>query len=267
MDDIKSLLKGWHPFVTHKLTLNENNNEWCCISDFSTFIKERSGLNEINHNRIYNMKLCCTKIDGLFLDPQEIFSFRRIVGEASKREGYLEGPILIKGKLCFANGGGLCQISTTLFNGALMANMEILEKHNHSVDIWGENRFIALGRDAVYAYALKDLKFRNSLNRKVLIKMEVDEINKRVNCRFFSKGSLSYNITIEASILKEISPKSGVYDPERKKIKLIKGWEVVTTRFVEENGKKKITYRSRDIYKPTVINESIEEEYNCALRP
>lgn len=61
------------------------------------------------------------------------------------------GPMIMGDSLGFTVGGGLCQITTTLFNAALLANLQILEKHNHNMDIWGNNRFIELGR-MLFAY-------------------------------------------------------------------------------------------------------------------
>src|SRR3989339_1028859 len=252
LDNIKSILNVWaYRFSTRKATASEIVNTTVCISMFNSQIKERGDLNEINSNRINNMRLCCELINDTILQPGEIFSLRKIVGEVTEEQGFKEGPILIDGKLCFSIGGGLCQISTTLFNGALLANMGILEKYNHTADIWGEERFIDLGRDAVYVYALKDLKFRNNLPEPVIIKISIDEDRKAVICKILSKKELDYVVSVETKIIKEISPEIPK-NTDSSLVRIVKGWTVLTKRYIEQKGAIKTTYEEIETYNPSI---------------
>lgn len=252
LDDLKSIARGWYfYFSTCQAGPLEEEDPPYCLADFSTRIKWREGLNEINRNRIDNMKLSCGMVDGLVLEPGEIFSLRRLIGEPTVERGFKKGPMIMRESLGFTTGGGLCQVSTTLFNAALQANLAILEKFNHSIDIWGEERFIDLGRDAIYVYARKDLKFKNTHPNKVIIRIKVLEEEKILNCRILSTNPLpGYSVEIQSKIIRELLPKlkSNSLDIN---FKPIKGWIVVTTRFLKwENGRQQNTYQKREKYQP-----------------
>lgn len=263
IEESKSWLRGWpRRYSFSKISPHKIESDWYCVAEKFTNIKMRKGIEEINANRISNMKVSCAIINGIKLDPGEIFSLRKVVGEATADNGFKPGPVLIRGKLHFTYGGGLCQISSTLFNAALLANMHILEKHNHSFDIWGEERFTDLGLDATYVYALKDLKFRNLLGQPTAILMHVDENELRVCCRFLAPRRLPYEVSVKTHILKRLkavpSEKRQV-SSELKRMKLIDGWIVRTTRQTQKDDSKIVTYQKTERYKPLVLLLSTED--------
>ncbi|MFP4014559.1 MAG: VanW family protein [Chitinispirillaceae bacterium] len=137
-------------------------------------VKVRPQLGEQNEHRIHNMKLCCDLINGTLLKPKNVFSLQHCIGEPGEKRGFKTGPVIINGTLGHGSGGGICQISTVLFNTALLGNLRIIEKHNHSSDIWGENRMIGLGRDAAYVYLRKDLIFQNNSRYPLQVSLELD---------------------------------------------------------------------------------------------
>lgn len=241
---------GWiHKFSERKIPLNKLGNGWYCISDFSTKIKMRQGFGGINDNRISNMELSCDFFDKILLEPGEIFSMQKIIGEPSKNKGFRGGPTIVEGLIHCSIGGGLCQISSTIFNAALMANLEILEKYNHSVDTWGNERIVDLGRDATYAYALKDLKFRNNFKNRIIIRLNVDRNKKMVNCSVWAKEKLPYTVNIRSDVIKEVKPKI----KSKFKGKAITGWLVETKRYVKSDVRVEITYKKREFYKPQIV--------------
>ena len=123
--------------------------------------------NELDEDRTNNLKLAASKIDGTILSPGEEFSYNKIVGERSIAAGYKESKIYSQGKVIDGLGGGICQISSTLYNAVMFANLEITERHNHQfITSYSEP-----GRDATVAYGSKDLKFVN--NRTYPIKINV----------------------------------------------------------------------------------------------
>lgn len=255
-DNMLSAIKGWRfPDVSRKKYLRDDEkNSLHLLSDVSTRIRWRDGLKEVNHNRIANMRLCCSTLDGYRLNRGEVFSLMRVIGDPNERAGFLKGPAIIRGQLRQTYGGGLCQVSTTLFNAALLAGLDILQKYNHSVDIWGEERFIELGRDAVYVYALRDLKFRNGHPDDVVIKIGVNEQNLSLDCQVLSKTPRAEPVTVESKIIKTIMPE--IKGGDMAHARVIKGWVVLTVRRQGLGENARVTYRKMETYKPQIVRSS-----------
>ncbi|MEW5922309.1 MAG: VanW family protein [Bacillota bacterium] len=118
-----------------------------------------------NTDRVHNIKLAAGIIHNYFLAPGKTFSLNNLIGDTTPEKGYREAFVIIGEELVPGFGGGLCQVSTTLYNAALLAGLEILERHNHHMTI----PYIAPGRDATMVYGVKDLKFRNNRDHYILI--------------------------------------------------------------------------------------------------
>ncbi|WP_461369640.1 VanW family protein [Candidatus Darwinibacter acetoxidans] len=116
-------------------------------------------------DRVHNIKLAASTLDGCIVAPGELFSLNHIVGDTTPEKGYREAPVIVGEELLPGYGGGLCQISSTLYNAALLANLEIVERHNHNLTV----PYLPPGRDATIAYGARDLKFRNSSGQHILI--------------------------------------------------------------------------------------------------
>lgn len=110
-----------------------------------------------DENRVNNIRLASEKINGFVLNSGEIFSFNKVVGKRDYSKGYKKAKILVNGEANEDIGGGICQLSSTIYNSALKSGMEIIERHTHS----GEVGYIARGQDAAVSYGYKDLKFKN----------------------------------------------------------------------------------------------------------
>jgi len=115
-------------------------------------------------NKLANLKLAGTRVSSLVIQPGEVFSFWRVVGPPRRKYGFKKGRNLIGGKLQEDYGGGLCQLSGLVYHLSLLAGLEIVERHHHSVDIYTDDqRFTPLGADATVVYGYKDLQLRNCL--------------------------------------------------------------------------------------------------------
>ena len=113
-------------------------------------------------NKVHNMHLAIKNLNGMYLAPQQVFSFWQAVGQASRQRGYKSGRNLINGVLTEDYGGGLCQLAGIIYHTALLSSLEVVERHAHSVDIYEEQeRYTPLGADATVVYGYKDLKLRN----------------------------------------------------------------------------------------------------------
>lgn len=121
-------------------------------------------------NRVNNLQLCASVLDGTTVGPGEEFSFNNTVGQRTSDKGYEEAKILVCGERDYAVGGGICQISSTLYNAAEDAGMEITERHNHT----GEVHYVEIGRDAAVSFGEQDFRFRNPLDASVRISITVE---------------------------------------------------------------------------------------------
>ena len=144
-----------------KITLNTESD----IAIFETKIIDKS------ENRIHNLKLASSMIDGYVLKPGEAFSFNEVVGEANEERGFKKAIVLHKEDKVLDDGGGICQVSSTLYNAARQAGLEIIERHSHSKDVG----YIPQGQDAAIAYDTFDLKFKNTYTYHIMIKIIVNE--------------------------------------------------------------------------------------------
>lgn len=118
-----------------------------------------------NPDRTTNLRLAANKINGTVLMPGEVFSYNSVVGERTIAAGYKNAAIYQNGEVVNGLGGGICQISSTLYNAALFANLQMVELYNHQF----VPSYVTAGRDATVVYGVKDFKFKNS--RKYAIKI------------------------------------------------------------------------------------------------
>ena len=116
-----------------------------------------------NDAKVHNLKIAIKSIEATQILPGEIFSFWKIVGNPSIKNGFIESRSIIGNQITKSIGGGLCQLSGLIYYIGLISNLEILERYNHSMDIYNEKtRFTPLGSDATVVYGYKDLKIRNN---------------------------------------------------------------------------------------------------------
>ncbi len=117
-------------------------------------------------NRIHNVQLVAHLIDGKVIAPGATFSFNHATGERTAAKGFLEAPVIINGELETGLGGGVCQVSTTVFNAAYEAGLPITARTNHALYI----SHYPLGRDATVDYPDVDLKFVNDTKHWLLLR-------------------------------------------------------------------------------------------------
>ena len=123
-----------------------------------------------NRDRTTNLRLAASKIDGTVVLPGETFSYNAVVGARTIAAGYKEAAVYQDGQVVQGLGGGICQISTTLFNAALYANLDIVERRNHQF----VPSYIGAGRDATVVYGSQDFKFKNNRNYAIKITCSVE---------------------------------------------------------------------------------------------
>ncbi|RXE58792.1 VanW family protein [Acetivibrio mesophilus] len=122
-----------------------------------------------NYNRGVNIGVASSKINGKILAPGEVFSFNEIVGPRTVGNGFKTAKEYVSGKIVDGVGGGVCQVSSTLYGAVLFSDLETIERQNHMFTV----SYIPLGRDAAVAYNELDFKFKNNTNWPIKIMSSV----------------------------------------------------------------------------------------------
>ena len=213
-----------------------------------------------NTSRSTNIAIAARTINGKIILPGETFSYNGTLGNTSKDKGYQLGGAYVNGKVVPAYGGGICQVSSTLYNAALYANLEIVERYNHSYAV----SYVPAGRDATVSYGGKDFKFKNT--RSYPIKIEASGKNGVISVSLKGiKETKEYNIEITSKVL-STSPYETTYQNNDSlaegKQKVIQvghnGLKSKAYKIVSYNGKViSKTLLSADTYKP--MNRIIEK--------
>ncbi|WP_375559228.1 VanW family protein [Bernardetia sp. OM2101] len=150
-------------------------------------------------SKLYNFSVASHKINKYLIQPNEIFSFWNIIGNPNKQ--FRKGRTIQNGKITEDVGGGLCQVSGIIYYISLIAGLKILERHNHSVDIYNdETRFCPLGTDATLVYGYKDLRVVNT--NSFPIKFEIQIIEQNILIKLLSTEEIKEN-TLEFKIEKQ----------------------------------------------------------------
>lgn len=117
-------------------------------------------------NRSHNLRKSAASINKKVLVPGAVFSFNETVGQRTMEKGYLDAMVIVGNKFEPGLGGGICQVSSTLYNASLLAGLEIVERHNHNLAV----AYVQVGRDATVAYGLQDYRFKNNTDRPIYIR-------------------------------------------------------------------------------------------------
>jgi len=131
-------------------------------------------------DRTHNLKVACNSINGTLLKPDEVFSYNKEVGPRLKKYGFRDAPIFVHGEIEPGTGGGVCQVSTTVYNAALLADMKILRRSHHSRPVV----YAPVGQDATVAPGV-DLRFENTTGSPVYILASVGR--RTVDVTFLGK--------------------------------------------------------------------------------
>ena len=145
-----------------------------------------------NDNRNNNISQACDNINGTILEPGEVFSFNEVVGQRTYDNGFLPATVIAGGEYKQDLGGGICQVSTTLYNAVLMTDLEIVERHSHA---WPSD-YIAPGLDATVDWPSLDFKFRNDTDYQIVVVTWWDSSDSTCNAQIYGK-KLPDGMTIE----------------------------------------------------------------------
>lgn len=203
-------------------------------------------------NRSANIKLAANKINGHIVYPGQAFSFNEIVGPREKSYGFKEAMELVDGELVPGVGGGICQVSSTLYNAVLLADLTVVERYNHSKPLG----YVALGRDATVVFGALDFRFENNTNSPIMIMAEVN--GDKLVVGVCGQERLMSTVELVSSDQRLIPPAvikkqdATMYLGETKIDRQGKpGYEVTTMRIVRSQGREiKREVLSKDQYLP-----------------
>ncbi len=145
-------------------------------------------------NRKTNIHLASEKINSVSLNPGEVFSFNKVVGPRNEANGYKIAQVYTNNKVVDGIGGGICQVSSTLYNAVVLADLEIVFRRNHSLPV----SYVPLGRDATVSYGSIDFEFKN--NKETPVKLEVICDGSTITVNVYGRKKYIKDIAIETRI-------------------------------------------------------------------
>ncbi len=219
-----------------------------------TLSSKTSSFNASLKGRTTNVKLACDFCDNIILNPGDVFSYNDSVGPRTYERGFKDATVYVAGTTEEGVGGGICQVSSTIYTAALHADLEIVERYNHSYMI----TYVPLGEDATVVYGAKDFKFRN--NTDYPIKIDVSYGNSSMTVKMIGTSLTDKKVEISTKTLSS-TPFTTVYqtdtslpvDTTKVKNNGYTGYVTESYRLVYENGtlvsntfENKSTYKKLD---------------------
>lgn len=203
--------------------------------------------------RVNNIARASGKLNGKLVKPGEIFAFNGVVGPIDEKNGYLKAPVIADNQVVDDYGGGICQVSTTLYGAVLLSGFEIIERYPHSKPV----KYVPPGLDVTVAEGQKDFRFKNNLNHPVYIVSSTEPDMGYVKVIIVGKKQNNLIFKID-SVIKTTSPGIVIKGDDR----LWRGQSVVVSEgspgfeasvyrhSLDENGEEKKELISHDIYLP-----------------
>ena len=217
------------------------------LSSFST------KYDETNVSRSKNVKIALSKLDGVVVMPGEVFSYNKTLGKRTEEQGYEYANGFAGGKVVPMLAGGICQVSSTLYDAVLYANLNIVERHNHMF----QATYVEPGKDATVVYGSLDFKFENTRKYPIMIKTKSGGGLAEIKI-FGIKEEVEYEVEIVTTVL-SYTPYKTIYEndsrlaPGQERVSQygLKGCESITYRITKLNGQE-VTKEvlSRDSYDP-----------------
>lgn len=235
--------------TTPEITTNEIGTEAFpdLLSSFST------RYDASNYPRTTNLRLAMNKLNGVVVAPGETFSYNKTLGKRTAEAGYREAGGYAGGRVVQTLAGGICQISSTLYDAVLYANLDIVERHNHMF-LAG---YVGAGKDATVVYGSLDFKFKNTRKYPIMIKTTIGNGVAKIDI-YGIKEEVEYDVDIVTNILsyttyRTIYEEDKTMKPGKEKVTQngMNGCRSITYRILKLNGKEvSREVLSNDIYDP-----------------
>ncbi|MBO7747259.1 VanW family protein [Paenibacillus sp. MWE-103] len=215
------------------------------IASFSTDFKTSGA------GRAYNVDVTARTLNDWVLAPGEVFDYSKVVAATNEKYGYRAAPVILNGEFVDGVGGGICQVSSTLYNAVLRAGLELVERRNHSLPV----AYLPMGRDATFAEGAINFRFKNTTGKTIVIRTEAE--GRHLTVKLFGTMPQNVRYTISSKTVGTIAPavkevpRPSLHPGSRQLLASGKsGYVVETYRSKLVNGKVVATSRvSRDTYK------------------
>jgi len=219
-----------------------------------------------NADRTHNIKLSCGRINNIVLKPGEVFSMNKALGSRTLENGYKEAKVIFKNEFVNGVGGGVCQVTTTLYNAVLKSRLKIIQRRNHSLPL----SYVSPGQDATIAEDYIDFRFKNNKAHSIVISSEVSGSN--VIFRILGKKDENeYTVKLKSVIIEEYFPEGEDYIvdntiPDLEKVqvrKAINGCKAILFRETYDKSGKLIETEkiSEDVYKPVKPQYKVNQNF------
>lgn len=209
-------------------------------------------------NRIYNIGLASSRVNGALIAPGDTFSFTKTIGDITALTGYKQAYVIENGKTVLGDGGGVCQVSTTLFRAALNAGLPIVERHAHAYRVGYYEEDSGPGIDAATFYPNVDLKFKNDTGHYILIQTIFDPDSLRLTFNLYGTNDGREAVVNQPIVLSQTPAPPDLYqdDPNLPvgQVQQVDfaaaGANVYFTRTVTKNGKVILSDKFVSNYQP-----------------
>ncbi|MDR3767544.1 MAG: VanW family protein [Butyricicoccus sp.] len=215
-----------------------------------TLASTSTNLNEGNKPRTNNVRLACKYINGTILNPGEEFSYNNVVGQRTAERGFQSAGAYANGQLIDEVGGGVCQPSSTLYMAVLRADLEVTERHNHSLTV----AYTPLGEDATVSWGGPDFRFKN--NTDYPIKIVASQSGGAMYVEILGTKTSDKKVTLKTEILETldydvVEQTDASLAPGARETKQsgATGYKTVTYKTVTENGQSTTTKANTSSYK------------------
>lgn len=170
------------------------------IMEFSTHLRSSS------EGRVFNVNSAAQATHGMILKPGDVFDYGQVIALAEKHYGFREAPVILNGKLVPGIGGGICQVSSTLYSAAIRTGLDIVERRSHSMPV----SYLPKGQDATFATGSINFRFRNNTGKHLLIQAIVQ--GRTLTVKFFGTFPTNIHYDIESIVVETLTP-SNKYVP------------------------------------------------------
>ncbi|WP_219834376.1 VanW family protein [Paenibacillus sp. R14(2021)] len=212
--------------------------------------------------RAFNVEMTARTLNDWELAPGEVFDYNKVIALTNKNYGYRAAPVILNGEFVPGIGGGICQVSSTLYNAALHAGLEMVERRNHSLPV----AYLPMGQDATYAEGAINFRFKNTTGKTLIIRTEVKD--RELTVKLFGTMPRNVSYTISSKTVSTVAPpvkevaRASLQPGTRRLLTTGKsGYVVETFRTKLVNGKVVSSNRiSRDTYKAQATVYAIAPE-------
>jgi vancomycin resistance protein YoaR len=209
-------------------------------------------------NRVYNVALAASRLDGILIKPGETFSFDKAIGDISTFTGYKQAYVIQNGRTVLGDGGGVCQVSTTLFRAVLNAGLPVVERNPHAYRVHYYEQDMGPGYDAAVYVPTVDFKFKNDTGHYLLIKTIVNTDAESLTFELYGTKD-NREVTLSKPVITSVLPAPEplyVDDPtlakgQEKQVDFAaSGATVYFTRVVKKDGRVIFNDKFPSYYRP-----------------